>query len=1008
MQARFKRFTALILSVLMVLTCMPMSAMAEEAVIPTEDISVEAIPDDADAMPDEEAAPVTDADASVPSEEPVNEAAPDVEEVTEQEPSEETSAPDATQEEQMPQEEASQEETIPQAEEAQPAETPDEQPVSEGTPADEPAAEAPAEPEQETAEPVQDDRHPLQTAIDIYGHIYVATVRQTNVFSTEDLDANTLVFSTTKDVFLLMATKFTERGTVKVWFLDADGNVVTGFVSAKDLDDKYLLDEDIREVNFLPIGQGMTAIGMMSLFLVNGAYPVTKTEPQPVAEPADVPSDAEPADEPSEEQPADEPAAEPIQEEPAEVPADPADETLPETDPVEETDPAESMSADESQETEQEEPAVDAEPAEPTVEPEENPETPEELPDETEAEEQPEDQETTEEPAYAAAGSYISVTTKTRVFAGMDTQAAETYYSGEYLGNFVKDATVQILSADSDESGRAWYQVRFLYGDDFKDGTMKWTDYATCWILPEETGESAEEGCTVTDFAYTLEYLQQTRSSGRRMLKATPMNGFTLKNINGKVGGFYAWQSGLYGSSGKDSDYPQLAKSAAHGTIYATPHYLEGFTVFCLEHNLSGPGEGSGKNQSAKGPYVLVDMDTFVTNSAYGGTTGVRYKASTMHALGWVLRHTYPFMALNRSDSNNEVWSRAAGQFAMREVIKQMEGAQYVRSYWDMDNFYAFSGGAPAVYLEYARWLAANGIARARITGNITASDQSLSVSGSNYIGTVKLTTDADLIRIPKSAGTITGNSGGSDSSYYYVKSGDTIRITSTQSKFSVSMQSLSSSDEEANFLVGVPSVSIQKILVPLYGAPTPLKNGSVTFELKLGEITVTKKSDDGILLKGTVFELLNSSGSVVATATTNAKGVATFASLQPGTYTVREKTASQGYKLASASQSVSVVAGVTSTATFTNARISGRIRIIKTDKLTEKPLAGAVFTVTRLSGPESDNASDIGKVVATITTNAQGIAETGVLPWGEYKIVETGVPEGYLDSGYTTTVWIK
>ena len=992
MQARFKRFTALILSVLMVLTCMPMSAMAEETVIPTEDISVEVIPDDADAMPDEGAAPVTDADASIPSAEPADEAVLDEEEVTDQEPSEELSIPEVTLEEQMFQEEASQEETTPQAEETQPAEVPDEQPVSEETPADEPEAEVPAEPEQEAAEPVQDDRHPLQAAIDTYGHIYVATVRQTDVFSAENLDADTLVFSTTKDVFLLLATRFTERNTVKVWFLDADGNVVTGFVSAKDLDEKYLLDEDIDEVNFLPLGQGKTEIGMMSLFLVNGAYPVTETEQHPVDEPADVPSDAEPSDEPSEEQPTDESVVEPVQEEPAEGPADPADQTLPESDPTEQTDPAESTPSD----------------AEPTIDPEEISETPEELPDETETEEQPDDLETTEEPAYAAAGSYISVTIKTRVFAAMDGQASETYYSGEYLGNFVKNATVQILSVDFDETGSVWYQVRFLYGDDFKDGTMKWTDYATCWILPDETGESAEEGCTVTDFAYTLEYLQKIRNSGSRMLKATPMNGFTLKNINGKVGGFYAWQSGLYGSSGKDSDYPQIAKSAAHGTIYATPHYLEGFTVFCLEHNLSGPGEGSGSNQSAKGPYVLVDMDTFATNPSYGGTTGVRFKASTMHALGWVLRHTYPFMALNRSDSNNEVWSRVAGQFAMREVIKQLEGAQYVRSYWDMDNFYAFSGGAPAVYLEYARWLAANGIARAKITGNITASNQSLSVSGSSYIGTVKLTTDADLIRIPKSAGTITGNSGGSDSSYYYVKSGDTIKITSTQSKFSVSMQSLSSSDEEANFLVGVPSVSIQKILVPLYGAPTPLKSGSVTFELSLGEIVVTKKSDDGILLKGTVFELLNSAGSVVATATTNAKGVATFASLQPGTYTVREKTASQGYKITSASQSVSVVAGVTSTATFTNARISGRIRIVKTDKLTEKPLAGAVFTVTRLSGPESDNASDIGKVVATITTNAQGIAETGLLPWGEYKIVETGVPEGYLDSGYTTTVWIK
>ena len=51
MQARFKRFTALIMSVLMVLTCIPMSAMAEDAVIPAEDISVEVIPEDAEAVP---------------------------------------------------------------------------------------------------------------------------------------------------------------------------------------------------------------------------------------------------------------------------------------------------------------------------------------------------------------------------------------------------------------------------------------------------------------------------------------------------------------------------------------------------------------------------------------------------------------------------------------------------------------------------------------------------------------------------------------------------------------------------------------------------------------------------------------------------------------------------------------------------------------------------------------------------------------------------------------------
>ena len=326
-----------------------------------------------------------------------------------------------------------------------------------------------------------------------------------------------------------------------------------------------------------------------------------------------------------------------------------------------------------------------------------------------------------------------------------------------------------------------------------------------------------------------------------------------------------------------------------------------------------------------------------------------------------------------------------------------------------MDSFYAFSGGAPAVYLTYARWLAENGIARASITGKITASNQSLSVSGSSYIGTVTLTTDADLIRIPRSVGTLTGNSGGSDGSYYYVKSGDTIQVTSSSSRFAVSMESVSSDDEEAYFLVGIPSVAIQKIMVPLYGSPYALQSASVTFELSTGEIKVTKKSSDGILLKGAVFELLSSGGAVLATRTTGSDGVVLFADLTPGAYTVREKSAPEGYALsASSSSGVTVAAGTTTHVSFTNERIMGRIRVNKTDSLTGKPLAGAVFSVTRLTGPASDNAADIGRVVATITTNTQGIAETEPLLWGQYRITETGVPSGYLDVGYTTTVTIR
>ena len=712
--------------------------------------------------------------------------------------------------------------------------------------------------------------------------------------------------------------------------------------------------------------------------------PTEESSEEPGADNPELPEDLidEPTDLPPEEpteEPAEEPVMEPV-EEPIEEPME---------DPEKEPEPVE----------------------EPVEEPEKEPETIEE-PVEEPVEEEPVEEEPEELPPHQA-GDFVQVTKDTWVFTDMDkTEEDSRIKSDLFVGVFVRDAVVQIKEVLRDDNGDYWYKVQYLYGDVFKDGSLKWTAYGTVFVLAKETVDTEKTSCTVTDYAYTRDQLMQRTSSGRKALRSfspTAMDGFRLKEIHVNLGSFEAWQSGLNGSSGKDSDYPQIAKSSAHGTIYATPHYLAGFEVYCLEHTQDGPGEGSGSNQAPKGPYVLVDMDTFSNTSAGGGVTGVRFSEKTMHALAWVLRHTYPFMVLDRSDAHNNTWSRVAGQFAMREVIKQLEGSQYVRSYWDMDNFYAFSGGAPAVYLTYARWLAANGIARSKITGKITFSNASMTVSGTNYIGKVTVSTDADLIRIPKSVGTLTGNSGGSDSSYYYAKSGDTISVTSTARKFTVNMESISSDSEEAHFLVGIPEVSIQKILVPTYGSPYPLKEGSVTFELALGEIEVTKKSDDGILLKNTVFELLNSSGTVIKTATTNASGVAKFTDLEPGSYKVREKTAPQGYSLsATSTENVTVVAGSVAKCTFTNKRISGKVRIVKTDSQTHKPLAGATFTVTRLSGPESDNASDIGKVVATITTNAQGIAETGLLPWGEYKIVETGVPDGYLDSGYTVNVWIK
>lgn len=607
----------------------------------------------------------------------------------------------------------------------------------------------------------------------------------------------------------------------------------------------------------------------------------------------------------------------------------------------------------------------------------------------------------TQETPPAEPGAFAQVTTQTNAFTDVDESFAQGNTGELWAGYFTRDAIVQVEEVLQDGQGRWWYRVRYLYGDDFADGTLKWTAYGTACVLAAEAYVTDAAGLTVTDYAYP-----DRAASGVMRMAARSAQSFSLKALNAAVPTLYVGQSGLYGSSGKDSAYLQIAKAPGHGTVYATPHYLEGYTVYCLEHTLPGPGENiSGGGQQPTGPYVIVDMDTYRTTPGY---SSIIYHESTLHAIGWVLRHTYPFMVLDRSDADNETWSRVAGQFAIRQVIRELEGPQYVRDYWDMDNFYRASGQAPEVYLEYARWLAAKGIARASMTGAIAVSNQSARFSGGYLTGTVTLTTDADLIRIPISAGTLTGNTAGTDGAYYYLRSGDTVSVTVPGTALSFVAESVSSAEEEANFLIGVPDEAIQKVLIPQQGAPYKLQSVTVAFDAPMGGITVTKKdAATGAKLPGAVFELSGNGES--RTQTTGADGMARFENLQPGVYTVREISAPEGYLLASPdAQQVTVAGGGTASAIFANAQVTGSIRIVKRDSLTKEALAGAEFTITRVSGLPAHQGKDDGEVVAVLTTDAEGVALSPPLTYGTYRVKESKVPEHYVDQGFAVEVEIR
>lgn len=785
----------------------------------------------------------------------------------------------------------------------------------------------------------------IERTINHQGYAYVTVDHSAMVYADPYMEVP--VFCVTQQYGVLLATDYVEHGDYRllsVWMLTDDFRVIAGYVSEDDVHPSVLpYDSALELTESLWCALVPMDAGDLYIFAVNG-YFIDTVIKVPVV---DEPQQPEEMDDPYSRTP--------------EVSDDAYEEI-----PVQ--------------------PDIDVEK---TI-----------IPDESIIDDIEDDEYIEPMLGYFHVGDFVAVTTNTRAFLGIDESASDEYEGSLCVGYFVKDAVVQIEYIEQDCQDRYWFCIRYMYGDDFADGTLKWTEFGSMYVLADETILSISNEFTVTDYAFRA----KLRSRGVMMLAATPTNGFKLKNISVSLPSLYVGQTDLYGSSGKDSDYDQIATAYGHGAVYATPHYLDGYTVYCLEHTLPGPGENkSGGGTQPKGPYVIVDIDSYMNTPGY---SGVIYHESTIHAIAWVLRHTYPFMALDRTDKDNLVWSRVAGQFAIREVIKQLEGSQYVRDYWDMSNFYRASGQAPEVYLNYARWLAENGIARASITGNISVTNKSITSAGGSYIGTATLSTDADYIRIPKSAAVITGNTARADDSYYYLNSGDTITVTSSSNRFGITAESVSSDVEEANFLIGVPSVAIQKVLIPQYGAPYELKSVYLDFDVEYGSIIVTKQgAETSNKLSGATFELLNSAGTVLQTQTTGSSGMVMFSNLEPGAYTVRETRAPSGYTIAeSSTQNVTVATGQTAQLTFTNSQITGKIRIMKADALTKAPLACAEFTITRLSGPAGDNGAGVGTTIK-ITTDASGFAETDWLPYGKYKVEETAAPDTYINSGFSTTV---
>src|SRR6266545_467947 len=147
-------------------------------------------------------------------------------------------------------------------------------------------------------------------------------------------------------------------------------------------------------------------------------------------------------------------------------------------------------------------------------------------------------------------------------------------------------------------------------------------------------------------------------------------------------------------------------------------------------------------------------------------------------------------------------------------------------------------------------------------------------------------------------------------------------------------------------------------------------------------------------VLGGVTIELLNSSGSVIASTTTNALGAYSFSSLTPGSYTVRE-TDPNGYTSTTAnSVPVNVVAGGTTSANFGDQQ--------------KGTISGTVFNDLNGNGLQDGSESGIGGVTIELIDSTGTVVYSVITTNGAYQFTNVlagnyTVRENDL-SGYTST----
>lgn len=436
-------------------------------------------------------------------------------------------------------------------------------------------------------------------------------------------------------------------------------------------------------------------------------------------------------------------------------------------------------------------------------------------------------------------------------------------------------------------------------------------------------------------------------------------------------------------------DYLEYYKDGRWHDLNTPKHWIEqtGEVVYCVEHSAGNP---HGQTYTATSP-----------SSVFSG--------STLAGINPILMYGYPN---NKPSGFTDDEARQATANALRFWLsEQGEGFSYdFTNRRSNPNAIRAKSGYEHV-LEYADELLAKARARQELPHGISFSPSTvqLAASGGGFSGqtTVQLTNINSGYTLDTSA-----LPSGSNVSGYTGRRSEKLTITVPASaagqSFSISAEG-SDTRSVDNITAYVPANgSLQKVFLC---ATTAQVVATASFNVGIpayGKVQVVKSGENGAALAGVSFGVYSDSAckNKLTELTTGTDGTATSGDIPVGTVYLKELSTVSPYIITSEVKNAAITANAIAKVTFTNSAAKGKIRIEKVGKAlsggkTEETEYGSVtlpaYTEKGLKGVVYEVKDSASKVVATLTTNDSGVAETGALPFGKYTVQEKDAPAAYI-----------